>query len=238
MNEALVVLVRSLIAFASLLIFTRMLGKRQLSQLTFFDYVLGITIGSIAASVSTDLSSPAWPHWVGLFTWVAVVAIVQWCSIRWKIVDRFLSGEPVVMIMKGKILEQNMKAVRYTISELLEHLRDKEVFDISQVEFAVLETSGTLSVLLKPEYQPPTLKDLNITPPQGGISTELIYSGLVIEENLKQAGVNHKWLMKQLKAQGISNPDEVFLATYNLQSGVLYVDKSRINKRGALACKN
>ena len=152
MNEALVVLVRSLIAFASLLIFTRMLGKRQLSQLTFFDYVLGITIGSIAASVSTDLSSPAWPHWVGLFTWVAVVAIVQWCSIRWKIVDRFLSGEPVVMIMKGKILEQNMKAVRYTISELLEHLRDKEVFDkpVGVRGFR----DQRLYRYCKPEYQP------------------------------------------------------------------------------------
>ena len=104
------------------------------------------------------------------------MAIVQWCSIRWKIVDRFLSGEPVVMIVKGKILEQNMKAVRYTISELLEHLRDKEVFDISQVEFAVLETSGTLSVLLKPEYQPPYLKGSEYHPAAGwnkhrGLST-------------------------------------------------------------------
>ncbi len=89
MNEALVVFVRSLIAFASLLIFTRMLGKQQLSQLTFFDYVLGITIGSIAATVSTDLSSPAWPHWVGLFTWAAIVAIMQWSSIHWKLADRF-----------------------------------------------------------------------------------------------------------------------------------------------------
>ena len=225
MNEALVVLVRSLIAFTSLLVFTRILGKQQLSQLTFFDYVLGITIGSIAASVSTDLSSPAWPHWVGLVTWAAVVAIVQLCSIHWKTADRFLSGEPVVVIMKGKILEQNMKTVRYTISELLEHLRGKDVFDISQVEFAVLETNGTLSVLLKPEYQTPTLKDMNITPPKGGISTETIYSGLVIEENLKRAGVNQKWLMKQLKAQGITSPEEVFLATYNPQSGMLYVDK-------------
>lgn len=225
MNEALVVFVRSLIAFASLLIFTRMLGKQQLSQLTFFDYVLGITIGSIAATVSTDLSSPAWPHWVGLFTWAAIVAIMQWSSIHWKLADRFLSGEPVVVIMKGKLLEQNMKTVHYTISDLLEHLRDKSVFDLSQVEFAVLETSGTLSVLLKPEHQTPTRKDLNITPPQGGISTEVIYSGLVMEENLKRAGVNQKWLMKQLKAQGISSPDQVFLATYNSQSGVLFVDK-------------
>lgn len=225
MNEALVVLVRSLIAFSALFIFTRILGKQQLSQLTFFDYVLGITIGSIAASLSTDLSTRAWPYWVALFTWFAIVALLQWSSVRWQIADRFLSGEPVLVIMKGKILEQNMKTIHYTISDLLEHLRDKDVFDISRVEIAVMETSGTLSVLLKPQYQIPTLQDLNIEPPPGGVGSELIYSGVVIENNLKQAGVNLNWLHKQLKAQGIKRTDEVFLATYNPASGVLSIDK-------------
>lgn len=225
MNEALVVLVRSLIAFATLFVFTRILGKQQLSQLTFFDYVLGITIGSIAASLSTDLSTRAWPYWVALFTWFAIVALLQWSSVRWQIADRFFSGEPVLVIMKGKVLEQNMKTIHYTISDLMEHLRDKDVFDISRVEMAVLETSGTLSVLLKPQYQIPTLQDLNIEPPPGGISRELIYSGVVIEKNLKAAGVNLNWLHKQLKSQGIKSPQEVFLATYNSVSRVLSIDK-------------
>lgn len=225
MNEAFVVLGRSLIAFSTLLVFTRMLGKQQLSQLTYFDYILGITIGSIASSLSVDLSSRAWPHWVALFTWFAIVALLQWSSIRWKTADRFFSGQPVIVIMKGKIMEQNMKTIHYTISDLLEHLRNKDVFDISKVEFAVLETNGNLSVLLKPEYQPATLKDLQIKPSPGGISTEVIYSGVVVEANLHKAGVNLQWLQKQLQDQGISHPEEVFLATYNRDSGVLSIDK-------------
>lgn len=225
MNEALVVVVRSLIAFATLLIFTRTLGRQQLSQLTFFDYVLGITIGSIAASLSVDLSSRAWPHWMGLFVWAAVVALLQWATVNWKLADRYLSGEPVVVIMKGKILENNLKKVHYTISDLLEQLRDKDVFDLTRVDFAVLETNGALSIQLKPEYQSVTRQDLNIAPGAEGISTEIIYSGLVLGENLRRAGVGQKWLRKQLKAQGIKSPDEVFLATYNPTSGVLFVDK-------------
>ncbi len=220
---------RSLIAFSSLLVFTRMLGKQQLSQLTLFDYILGITIGSIAASLSVDLSSRAWPHWVGLFTWFAIVAAMQWSGIRWKTADRIFSGEPLVVIRNGKIMEQNMKTIHYTISDLLEHLRNKGVFDISRVEFAVLENNGNLSVLLKPEYQPATLKDLQIKPSPGGISTEVIYSGLVVEENLKMAGVSLRWLQEQLQAQGISDPKEVFLATYNLDSGLLWIDKYQDN---------
>ncbi|MGI6435088.1 MAG: DUF421 domain-containing protein [Syntrophomonadaceae bacterium] len=225
MNEALVVVVRSLIAFATLLIFTRTLGRQQLSQLTFFDYVLGITIGSIAATLSVDLSSRAWPHWVGLFIWAAVVALLQRVTIHWKQADRYLSGEPVVVIMKGQVLEKNLKTTNYTLSDLLVQLRNKDVFDLTRVDFAVLETNGNLSIQLKPEYQTVTRQDLNIATSAEGVSTEVVYSGLVLEENLKKVGVGQKWLMKQLKAQGIKRPDEVFLATYNPTSGVLFVDK-------------
>lgn len=225
MNEGLVVVVRSLIAFATLFIFTRTLGRQTLSQLTFFDYVLGITIGSIAATLSVDLSSRAWPHWVGLFVWAVVVAILQRLSYRWKQADRYLGGEPVVVIMKGQILEQNLKAVSYTLSDLLMQLREKDVFDLTQVDFAVVETNGALSVQLKPEFQTVTRQDMSIPVSPEGINTEVIYSGLVLAENLNKVGIEEKWLMEQLNAQGIKGPSEVFLATYNPTTAALFIDK-------------
>lgn len=225
MNEAIVVVIRSLIGFFTLLFFARLLGKQQLSQLTFFDYVLGITIGSIAASLSVDLTSRAWPHWIGLLTWTGTVLGLQWCTILWKGADRSLAGEPSIVIINGRIMEENMKKSRYTLSDLLEQLRDKQVFNLSQVDFAVLETNGQLSVLLKPEHQFVTRKDLNLTPSPAGLGNELVYSGVLIEENLKKAGVDRLWLNQQLQLQGISSPAEVFLASYDPESGELYVDK-------------
>ena len=225
MNEGLVVVVRSLIAFATLFIFTRTLGRQQLSQLTFFDYVLGITIGSMAATLSVDLSSRAWPHWVGLVIWVVIVILLQRLRIQLKQADRYLGGDPVVVIMRGKLLENNLKTVHYTLSDLLMQLRDKDVFDLSQVDFAVLETNGALSIQLKPEHQTVTRQDMNVPISPEGVNTQVIYSGLILAENLQKANIDQQWLLDQLKAQGINSPSEVFLATFNPTNQTLYVDK-------------
>ncbi len=229
MNEALVVFVRSIIGFFTLLVFARILGKQQISQLTFFDYVLGITIGSIAATLSVDLSSRAWPHWVGLITWTAIVFILQWISLKSSYAAKYLTGQPTVVIKDGQIMEEAMKTIRYTISDLLEQLRDKGVFDLTQVQSAVLETNGQLSVLLKPEFQPVINKDLNISSETIGLNTLLIINGKVLTDNLKQVGADRFWLDAQLKMQGINNPSEVFLAVFNPGSGTLYIDKYKDN---------
>ena len=143
MNEALVVVARSIIAFVTLFIFARLLGKQQVSQLTFLDYVLGITIGSIAATLSVDLESRAWPHWVGLAVWTAAVLIIQISSAKSTQAAKIFMGEPVVIISNGKILEEAMGRMRYNIPDLLEQLRNQGVFDISTVEFAVLNRTGS-----------------------------------------------------------------------------------------------
>lgn len=224
LNEGLVVLVRSIIGFFSLLIFTRIIGKEQISQLTFFDYVLGITIGSIAASLTTDLSSRAWPHWVGLITWAALGYLMEIITLKWRYAAKVLEGEPDIIIMNGKILEKTLKKSKYRASDILELLRNQGIFDLNQVNYAIMESNGQLSVLKKPEHQPLTPNDMNIQVKDTGISTELIYDGILFTENLKQLGKNEAWLMTQLKAQGINNFSEVFLATLNPE-GSIYIDK-------------
>jgi uncharacterized membrane protein YcaP (DUF421 family) len=224
-NEALVVLARSIIAFVTLFIFARLLGKQQVSQLTFFDYVLGITIGSIAASLSIDLESRAWPHWVGLAVWTLAVLGIQIASTKSTTAAKIFMGEPVVVISKGKLLEEAMGRMRYTTGEILEQLRNQGVFDISTVEYAVMESDGQLSVLLKPEHRPATVQDLGLAPPSGGMSAQLIYDGQVIQENLQAAGVDEAWLAKRLREQGINNASEVFLASYHPGSQRLFIDR-------------
>lgn len=224
MNEGLVVFVRSIIAFFSLLIFAKILGKQQISQLTFFDYVLGITIGSIAASLTTDLSSRSWPHFVGLFTWALLGYIMEYITMKWRYAAKYIDGEPTIVIMNGNIMEAALRKMKYTVSDIMALLRNKDVFDLSQVDFAIIEPNGQLSVLKKPEYEPLTAADMNITKSSTGISTELIYDGVLIDQNLKQLNKTKKWIMHELKIQGIKHLSEVFLATLT-PSGSLYVDK-------------
>lgn len=223
MNEAAVVFVRGIISFITLLIFARILGKQQVSELSFFDYILGITIGSIAATLTTDLSSRAWPHWVGLATWTAAVWFVQWITLRSRALAKYLNGEPVILIMNGQIMEENLRKMRYTVDELLTQLRHEKIFDLGVVEFAVLETNGKISVLKKSQYAPVTPHDLNIPTKYKGINTELIYDGLIIDDNLKRVNLDRTWLEEQLKVLNIKSPGEVFLAVLNTE-GELYVD--------------
>lgn len=224
MNEGLVVLVRSIIGFFTLLIFAKILGKQQISQLTFFDYILGITIGSIAAELTADLSSRAWPHWIGLLSWAVLGYLMEYITMKWRYAAKYLEGEPTIVIMNGKIMDKALRKMNYRISDIMELLRNKDVFDLNQVDFAIVEPNGQLSVLRKPEYEPLTAKDMKISKKPSGISTELIYDGILIEENLRQLNKDKKWLLNQLKSQGIKDVSEVFLATLN-PGGSFYVDK-------------
>lgn len=234
MNEGLIVLVRGIIGFFTLLIFTRILGKQQVSQLTFFDYVVGITIGSTASTLTTDLTSRAWPHWVGLFTWTSLCFILQLITLKSKTAEKYLDGEPTILISNGKILEKSMKKFRYTIGDLLSQLRDKGIFDLDQVAYAILEKDGQLSILKKPECDSVSPKDLKIKTGVASIDFEVIYDGSILQENLDSINRSEKWLMTKLKKQGISDTSQVFLATYNASSGLhidLYEDNIEESKK-------
>lgn len=223
MIESIVVIVRSVIAFFSLLIFTRILGKQQISQLSFFDYISGITIGSIAASLTTDLTSKSWPHWIGLLMWALLVFLFQWITLKGRDIAKYVDGEPEIVIMNGKIMESALKKTRYHASDLLKLLRSKDVFDINDVEYAVLETNGQLSILKRSEYLPLTPKDINLIPPYKGLSKQLIYDGKVMEHNLEYLNKNKEWLLNQIRRYGYNSFDEVFLALID-ESNHLFID--------------
>ena len=224
--ESLVVVVRAIIAFFTLLIFTRILGKQQISQLSFFDYISGITIGSIAATLTTDLTSRAWPHWVGLFMWALLVFILQWSVLKGRNFAKYIDGEPEIVIFQGKIMEKSLKKANYRAADLLKLLRSKDVFDISEVEYAVLETNGELSILKKSEAMPVTPKDIGLLTPYKGLSKELIYDGKVMEQNLNYIERDKEWLLNQIRAHGYGSFEEVFLATIDA-SNKMFIDGYR-----------
>jgi uncharacterized membrane protein YcaP (DUF421 family) len=220
--QAVIIFLRSTFAFVTLLALTRLIGKKQVSQLTFFDYVNGITIGSIAAGISIDLSVETIPSWVGLSTWtfwVVLLGVIDLKSRKW---GRFIDGEPTVVIQNGKILESKLEQLNYNIDDLRTQLRMQGVFSIAEVEFAILESNGELSVLKKSQHLPLTPADMGISTNYKGIAVELIMDGKIIDDNLVQLRLSREWLLKQLAARE-HKLEEVFYAELDT-SGSLYID--------------
>lgn len=229
MDESIVSLVRSIIAFSTLLLFTRLLGKRQVGQLSAFEYIAGITIGSIASSLSVDTSTKPLPQFIGLITWIALVFLLEIISIKYRWFGKVISDQPIIVVQDGKILEQNLRSIRYRYDSLLGQLRENNVFDITHVKYALIEPSGKLTVLKKPEFEQLTPNDIKLQPSNNGLMTEVIIDGVIIKENLASRNKDELWLTQQLQAQGASNINEVSFAAI-LPNGQLYVDmhKDRI----------
>jgi uncharacterized membrane protein YcaP (DUF421 family) len=226
MTETYLVIARSVITFFSLIVFCRILGKSQISQMTFFEYVTGITIGSIAGELTTDLHIPPWPMYVGLMTWVGLTFATQFVSIKSRWVAKLIEGEPVVVIQNGQVLEGNLARLRMRVDDLMAQLRMQGTFDLSTVEFAIYEQPGELSILKRSQERPVTPADLKISTDYEGIGTELIIDGEVLDQNLRRLHLNRDWLRAKLLAKGIKAVKEVFVAVIDSE-GELYVDTYR-----------
>ncbi|GAA0178701.1 DUF421 domain-containing protein [Clostridium sediminicola] len=232
MDEALVVCFRGIIGFFTLLIFARALGKQQLGEISYFDYILGITIGSFAANLTIDLSSAAWPHWIGLFTWTVMGILMQFISLKSKKAADYINDHPIIVIHNGKVLAKNLKEVKFTFSELLEQLRIKDIFDINEVKFAIIEANGQVSILKQEDFKNIILS-MNIPKNDCSINNGLIFSGIVINDNLSKVNIDEQWLLNNLKKQKVNNYSEVFYAFMDSNNKLklsLYKDNIISNK--------
>ncbi|PKM45986.1 MAG: hypothetical protein CVV03_06040 [Firmicutes bacterium HGW-Firmicutes-8] len=190
--------------------------------MTFFDFVTGIIIGTIGgAYVTTETKG----YYVLLSPIILTLLVVLtgYLTLKSTPARKLIEGEPLVMIQNGNIFEENMRKIRYNMDDLMMQLREKGVFDLTEVESAILEPHGKLSVLKKSQHLPLTPKDLNIATNYKGVSSEIIIDGNIVEQNLKQNNLSHEWLYNELSAKNIKNIREIFLATLST-GGNLYVD--------------
>lgn len=216
------VVIRSFSIIAGLFVITKLLGKKQLSKLSFFEYIIGITIGDIAGTLSMDMELNLTNGITSILIWTTVPFLISYFSMKFKPFRDFVEGKSTIFIKNGKILEDNMKKEKYTIDELLEQLRKKEVFQVADVEFAVLEPGGDISVLLKREKQPLTAGDLLKNIPAIKEPQTVIMDGKILDEPLSTIGLSRGWLKEKLDAIGVT-PENVFLGQVN-SYGELTVD--------------
>lgn len=224
MKVAIDVILQTILAFFSIFFITRILGRQQLSQLTMHEYINGITFGSIAATLATDVNQRTWQHLIGLFLFGILTFLVSYVTGKNLKLARILQGEAEVVIKDGRILEKNLEKFHYTIDELHHLLRKKDVFNIDDVKYGILETTGEISVIKVSHKNNVTLEDLNMLGSQDDIKAEVIVTGNIIYENLAKRNLTAQWLIDQLKMYGISDVRQVFYANLD-DDNKLYVDK-------------
>ncbi|MNI01163.1 hypothetical protein D3C73_539950 [compost metagenome] len=222
MADWLEVILRTLFAMLVLFVLTKLLGKKQVSQLSFFEYITGITIGSLAAYISLDMDTNWHIGLISLCVWVAVSLLFEFLQLKSRRIRGWMDSKSTVLIKDGKVLEDNLKKERLTIDEFMQQLRQKNLFQASDVEFAVMEPSGEISILLKKENQPLTPAHLGIKIGPAKEPQTVIMDGNVMDEPLSTFGLSREWLKTELGKIGVTL-DNVFLGQVD-SYGQLYVD--------------
>lgn len=211
-TEAISIIPRSLGSLLTLFFVTKLMGKKQVSELSLFDYVIGISIGNFTAEVTMGLDK----QYIDGLIAIVVFGIVSWgvskITMKSIILRRLIIGTPTVVIQKGKILEKSLKKLNIDINDLLEQCRSNGNFDISQIEYGIMEVNGKVSILLKSQYNPVTPKDLNLKTEQQELIANVVIDGKIMHNNLLNMKKDDKWLYKELKVKGYEL-DDVLLAT-------------------------
>lgn len=208
--DLLKIILVSVLSAGVLFIIAKIMGHKQMSQLDFFDYITGITIGSIAAELATELEDP-WKPLVAMIVYGVITAVLTVITNKMPKMRKFINGTPTIIMNNGKIYRQNMKKAKLDLSEFMVMCRQEGYFNLNDIQTAVFEYNGRLTVLPVTSKRPVTPEDMNMNPKQELITTEVIMDGRILDENLKRMGLDVKWLKKQLNTQGYKNPEDVFL---------------------------
>ncbi|MBR6115528.1 MAG: DUF421 domain-containing protein [Oscillospiraceae bacterium] len=220
-----IVLIRTVIVFAVLLVCMRLLGKRQLGELELSELVVSVLVADLASLPLQDIGIPLLNGLVSILTLFCLELILSGAALRFGRLRTALFGQPCFLIEKGVINQREMRRNRFTIDELTEELRRQSVLDPSTVEYAVLETDGSLNVMLFPAFQPATAAQLGCAAESRGYPRVLVSDGRVLSENLRQCGRDEAWLREECRRRGAASPAEVFLLTCDAAGNIYYAAK-------------
>lgn len=235
MTEICYIIALSLGSVLAIFILTKLMGYRQMSQMSMFDYIIGITIGSIAAEMSTSLEDGFTQPLTAMIVYALAALVLAWVTSKSIKARRVIEGEPLVLLNHGELYQSNFKKAKIDVTEFLAQCRINGYFDVSKLECAILEGNGRISFLPKVEERPLTPNDMQLTPEQDYLVANVILDGNVMEENLKNMGKDEKWLHSQITAQGAKEMEDVLLATCDRSDKVtVYLKENKKNPKDVL----
>lgn len=235
MSEILYIIALSLGSIIALFILTKLIGYRQMSQMSMFDYINGITIGSIAAEMATSLENNFIEPLTAMIVYALAALFLSYFSSKSIKARRIIEGVPLVLLNNRELYRDNLKKAKIDVSEFLLQCRVNGYFDISKLETAILEENGKISFLPKASDRPLTPSDIQISPQQDYMVANVILDGKIMEKNLKHTGNDEKWLQNQIKAQGAKQIEDVLLATCDTSNQVtVYLKSNRKEAKDVL----
>lgn len=212
MTETIRVIPRSLVSLIVLFLITKAIGKKQVSELSLFDYVIGISIGNFAAEMIMNFDSNYYNGIVAMITFGFIAWLVSYFTMKSMTLRRIIIGTPTVLIQNGKIIEKNLRKMMIDINDLLEQCRSNGTFDINEIEYAIMEANGKISILPKKEFSPLIVKDMNLKLEKNELVSNVVIDGKIMKSNLENSGKEQNWLLKELKIKG-KKLDNILLAT-------------------------
>lgn len=226
--EFLKIIILSLTSITILFILTKIIGAREMSQLSMFDYINSITIGSMAAEMATSLEDNYMQPLIAMIVYAIVILLLELATNKSLKLRRFITGNALILLDNGVLYKENFKRARLDISEFLTQCRNKNYFNISDIQTAILEPDGKLSILPKSIKRPVIPEDMNLVPIQEQMVANIICDGKIIPENLKSTGNNEVWLKNKLKEQNITDIKNIFLATCDSNNNLsVYTDTKK-----------
>lgn len=219
------------VTYVFLLYLTRLMGRKLISQMTFFDFVVGVIVGSVAANMSVSRQSPFISGLSVLFTLTSIVILIEFLNLKSFFLLKTTDSEPLVIIENGKLIIENMKKERLALPDLMMLLREKNTFNIADVEYAIFETDGKLSVLLKSQKRPVTPEDMGLPTKYIGLTRDIVMDGRVMTENLRAINLSEEWLINEIKNRGIADPKRIFYAGLDTQGNLYLSLKEQRNEK-------
>ena len=230
MNNLLFMAIKGSVAVIYLFLVIKTLGKKQISELNIFDYIIGLSLGNIAAEMTVNDDISIIEGLLSMTVYGIFSLIVSFITEKSIWARRLITGEPVIIIEKGKISREQLKKCKIDINDLLQDARESGYFDISEINYAIMEPSGKISFLPKNKYHPATPNDMKLKIDNGGITASLLLDGNIMEKNIKTIGHDKKWLLERLKKEGYDNPEDLLLVICdNKEKLTIYRKDEKIN---------
>lgn len=224
--ELLDVFIRALLSLITLFLIAKMLGAKQVSQLSLFDYVIGISIGNFAAEMTINLESQYLNGILAVVVFGFVAYFVSFLTMKSIKLRRFFMGTPTIVIQKGKLLESNLKKLKLDVNDLLEECRCNGYFNIEEIEYAIMEVNGNISILPKGKYKPVVIQDLDLEVPKQGLCANVIIDGKLMSNNLKIALKDEAWLLNEINKQGYDDYSKILLATLDINGKLTVYERN------------
>ena len=203
--------IRTVFLYLVLILSIRLMGKRQIGQMEASEFVVTMLVANLASIPMQDSGIPLLSGLIPILTVLGLELVLSWGILKSIFFRKLFCGKPVILINEGKILRENLQSTRVTLDELMGHLRSKDVLDIRQVQFAILETDGSLSVFPYPQNRPANARDVGIAVEQQDLPLSIIEDGVLLKENFRRCGKDEAWLQKTLRKHGAKIADTLLL---------------------------